>query len=191
MIKIAVFASGNGSNAVNLYNYFKNHKLINIASIYCNNPNAGIINKAKDFKIECRIFSKTEWTNGKLIEELKSTEINFIVLAGFLWLVPPDLILNYKNRIINIHPSLLPKYGGKGMYGENVHKAIIENNETISGITIHVVNELYDEGKIIFQNKINLNNGETPETLAERIHELEYKYFPQVIEKYILEEILK
>lgn len=191
MIKIAVFASGNGSNAVNLYNYFKNHKLINIASIYCNNSNAGIINKAKDLKIECRIFNKTEWTNGKLIEELKSTEINFIVLAGFLWLVPPDLILNYKNRIINIHPSLLPKYGGKGMYGENVHKAIIENNETISGITIHVVNELYDEGKIIFQIKINLNNGETPETLAERIHELEYKYFPQVIEKYILEEILK
>lgn len=187
MINIAVFASGNGSNAINIYNYFKNHSTINFTSIYCNNQNAGIIDKSKELNINCRVFDKTDWQTEVIINELICQKIDFIILAGFLWLIPANLIKSFNNKIINIHPSLLPKYGGKGMYGENVHKAVIFNNEIESGISIHIVNEKYDEGKIIFQKKIVLNENENPETLAAKIHKLEHLYFPEIIEKYILE----
>lgn len=189
MTNIAVFASGNGSNAINIFNYFKNHSSVIFKSIYCNNPSAGIISKAKDLKIECRVFNKPEWENGTVKNELQSKNIDFIILAGFLWLVNSDIIKAYKNRIINVHPSLLPKYGGKGMYGDKVHNAVLSNNETESGITIHIVNEKYDEGKIIFQQSIKIADNDTTDSLASKIHELEYNHFPRVIEDYILNQV--
>ncbi|NUM31240.1 MAG: phosphoribosylglycinamide formyltransferase [Bacteroidetes bacterium] len=186
MINIAVFASGNGSNAVNIYNFFKNHPTISFKIIYCNNPTAGIISKAKNLNIECRVFNKNEWQNGIVKTELIDKKIDFVILAGFLWLVNSDIIKAFENRILNIHPSLLPNYGGKGMYGDKVHHAVIENKENESGITIHIVNDKYDEGKIVFQDKIRVETNETIEKLAAKIHELEYKNYPKVIENYIL-----
>lgn len=187
MIKIAVFASGNGSNALNLFQYFHNNPNIKVVKIYCNNPEAGIIAKSKEFNIPCRYFTKNDWLSGVVTSELKLEQTDFIVLAGFLWLVPTTLIENYNNRIINIHPSLLPHYGGKGMYGTKVHESVINNSETESGITIHLVNEEYDKGKILFQARVTIENGETPESLAAKIHTLEYTHFPKTVENYILE----
>ena len=165
--------------------------LVKIQKIYCNNANAGIILKAKKLGLECRIFTKQQWSDGTISTELKGDRTNFIVLAGFLWLVPSQIISFYKNRIINIHPALLPKYGGKGMYGQKVHESIIANNETESGITIHLVNEEYDKGEIILQKKIALTQNQTPLSLAAKIHELEYECYPQAVEKYIDECIKK
>lgn len=187
MIKVAVFASGNGSNAINLFKYFRNHPYIHFDIIYCNNPNAGIIAKSKESDITCRIFTKAEWLSGSITSELISNKTDFIVLAGFIWLVPSDLVSSFPAKIINIHPALLPNYGGKGMYGMAVHQKIIANNEHESGITIHLVNEEYDKGNTLFQAKTKIEDKETPESLAAKIHELEYKYFPEVVEKYISE----
>lgn len=187
MIKIAVFASGNGSNALNLFQYFNQHPSITFVKIYCNNPKAGIIDKAKTHQIACRCFTKNEWNSGVITSELKNDKIDYIILAGFLWLVPSALINQFPNRIINIHPSLLPNYGGKGMYGMHVHQSIIKNKETESGITIHLVNEEYDKGKILYQAKVDLSMDETPESLASKIHFLEHKFFPVAVENYILE----
>ncbi len=186
MINVAIFASGSGTNAVNLFNYFRNRHSITIDKIYCNNPNAGIIEKTKSIGIGCHLFNKESWGNGEILNILKKNKTDFIVLAGFLWLVPNDIILNYKNRIINIHPALLPKYGGHGMYGMKVHETVIANHETESGITIHLVNEEYDKGEILLQSKIAITQNETPSVLASKIHELEYKYLPETVEKYII-----
>lgn len=187
MIKIAVFASGNGSNALNLFHYFQNHPQIQVVKIYCNNPAAGIISKAEKFAIPCRYFTKSEWLSGVINSELLLEKTDYIVLAGFLWLVPHSLVNLFSNRIINIHPSLLPHYGGKGMYGIKVHESVINNAETESGITIHLVNEEYDKGKILLQARVNISLDETPESLAKKIHELEYAHFPKTIENYILQ----
>ncbi|GGD81045.1 phosphoribosylglycinamide formyltransferase [Planktosalinus lacus] len=184
--QIAVFASGNGSNAENLITYFNNSKIAQVGLVLTNNPDAGVIQRAKRLNVPVCVFSKKELQNSTKVEEaLKSHQIDWIVLAGFLLLFPQKIIQSFPNKIINIHPALLPKYGGKGMYGMRVHKTVAENKETETGITIHFVNENYDEGKIIFQSKTDVKRNDTPEDIAAKIHQLEYKWFPKVIEEQI------
>ena len=191
MLKIAIFASGNGSNAENVIQHFKDKKNIDISLILTNKKNAFVIERAKKYKIDVEIFDRNEfYKTNNIVNLLEEKKINNIVLAGFLWLIPNNLIKAFSNKILNIHPALLPNYGGKGMYGMNVHKAIIENKEQESGITIHIVNEKYDEGKIIFQAKCKINDIDTPETLAKKIHELEYNHFPKVIENWVYSDEL-
>lgn len=186
MKNIAIFASGNGTNAENIISYFKNSDVINVQLVVTNNPNAEVINKAKKHGVNYNInlFSSTNDTF-QLTTQLKDHKIDFIVLAGFLKLIPTEIINIYENRIINIHPALLPKYGGKGMFGDKVHTAVLNNNETISGITIHYVNEEYDKGNIIAQYKCTIEKNENLLSLSKKIHELEYKYLPLVVEKLV------
>jgi len=180
--KIAIFASGSGTNAENIMEYFADNELVKIDSLWSNNPNAYALKRAETRGIETLVFSREEFYHSEeLLEKLKKRGIDLIVLAGFLWLIPDYLIRNF--TIINIHPALLPKYGGKGMYGMNVHKTVVNNKETETGITIHYVNEKYDEGQIIFQAKCEVSENDTPEDVAEKVHNLEYKYFPGVIEE--------
>ncbi|MBO6517476.1 MAG: phosphoribosylglycinamide formyltransferase [Bacteroidia bacterium] len=185
-IRIGIFASGNGSNAINLNSHFDQHPEIEISKVYCNNPMAGVITKAFSNNIPVQVFTKRQLNNGHVLEQLKRDQIDVIVLAGFLWLVPEDLIKSFPSRIINIHPALLPHYGGKGMYGMRVHEAVVQNQEKESGITIHLVDEEYDNGDHLFQASVSLSNNETPESLAAKIHELEYQHFPVVVENYVL-----
>jgi phosphoribosylglycinamide formyltransferase-1 len=186
MNKIAIFASGSGTNAENIINFFKESKKNEISLIFSNNKNAYVIQRAINHNINHVMFSRPEFYETKnILKILQKKKIDFIVLAGFLWLIPGYLIDAYPNRIINIHPALLPKYGGKGMYGMNVHKAVIENNEQETGITIHYVNKEYDKGNIIFQAKCPVLPGETPEDIAKKVHELEYAHFPKVIKNII------
>lgn len=187
MINIAIFASGSGSNAENIIHFFKDKPRINITRILTNNKNAGVIERAQRLSVPMTLFSRDEfYKSHQICDLLKKENTHWIVLAGFLWLVPENLIAAYPKRIINIHPALLPAYGGKGMYGDKVHRAVIGNGEDESGITIHFVNEKYDDGQIIFQAKTKINTGETPEELAQKIHALEYKHFPEVIENIVL-----
>ena len=184
-MNIIIFASGNGSNAENIIKYFNKKKYnINWLTI-SNNKNAGVIDKVTKFGSKIKIISKKELGEENFIHSIIDLSPSLIVLAGFLLRIPKNFIKNFNNRIINIHPSLLPKYGGKGMYGQFVHKKIIENKETKSGITIHFVNEKYDEGEIIFQKDIEIKEPKTSESLANQIHELEMKHFPIIIEKLI------
>ena len=184
MNKIAIFASGSGTNASRLISYFKSHKNISVELVVCNNDKALVLNKASESGVDTLLISKSELqTSEKILSILISKEINFIVLAGFLLKVPEWLIENYTNKIINIHPSLLPKYGGKGMYGHNVHKSVLENSESESGITIHYVNKEYDKGQIIYQAKCRVDKEDTIETLSEKIHKLEYESLPKVVEE--------
>ncbi|WP_339610927.1 phosphoribosylglycinamide formyltransferase [uncultured Planktosalinus sp.] len=184
--QIAVFASGNGSNAENLIAYFKKNNFAQVGLVLTNNPNAGVIARANRLKTPVCVFSKKDFQDSnKILEVLNEYQIDWIVLAGFLLLFPENILKRYPNKIINIHPALLPKYGGKGMYGMHVHKAVIENNETETGITIHFVNEKYDDGKVIFQAKTVVESNDTPEDIAKKIHKLEYKWLPKVIEKQI------
>lgn len=186
MIKVAIFASGSGSNAENLVQYFSKNNDVKIVSIYCNNPQAFVIERAKKFNLPCHIFNKQEFVDeGKVSGLLAEENIDFIILAGFLWLIPKWLVAKYQSKIINIHPALLPKYGGKGMYGHFVHEAVKKNNDSESGITIHFVNEHYDEGAVIFQASVTLDSTDTPDTIAQKVHGLEYEYFPQVAENVI------
>jgi phosphoribosylglycinamide formyltransferase-1 len=184
MNKVAIFASGNGTNAERIMEYFSSNKDVEISLVLTNNPKAGVIERAKKFNVPFLIFNRNEFNQSdKVINSLLNNQIDFIVLAGFLWLVPNSILKNYPNKIINIHPALLPKYGGKGMYGRYVHEAVIANNEPQSGISIHYVNEHYDEGNIIFQATCTVSEQETPDSLALKIHELEYTHFPRVIEQ--------
>ena len=188
---VAIFASGSGSNAENLIHHFKNHPSINIVHIFCNNPNAFVIKRAPKLNVPITIFNKEDfYTSNIVLNKLIELSIDFIVLAGFLWLIPKKMVESYPNKIINIHPALLPKYGGKGMYGAKVHEAVVANNETESGITIHYVNEHYDEGNIIFQAQGPLLRTDTAEQVAAKVHDLEYKYFPSEVEKCILSNYL-
>ncbi|HPE42458.1 MAG TPA: phosphoribosylglycinamide formyltransferase [Bacteroidales bacterium] len=187
MKKLAIFVSGSGTNMQRIANYFKNHPQIEMSLVVCNNPDAGAIARAESLGIPLMMIDKKSFKNPEpLTAELFKKQIDWIILAGFLWLIPKVLIQAYPNKIVNIHPALLPAYGGKGMYGEKVHQAVIQNGEKQSGITIHFVNEQYDAGAIIFQQQLELQADETPESLARRIHELEYKYYPEVIEKVVL-----
>jgi len=183
---IAIFASGNGSNAQRLSEYFASNNNINISLILTNNPKAGVLERAKNLGVKSVVFTRTDFCKGGKVDELLSEQkIDFIILAGFLLLVPDFLIEKYTKKIVNIHPALLPKYGGKGMYGMNVHHSVINSGDKQSGISIHYVNQKYDEGQIIFQARVDIEDGETAESLAGKIHELEYEHFPKVLEKVI------
>lgn len=184
MKKIALFASGSGSNVENIANYFSTNDSVSIDIVLVNKPDAYVLERAKKLDIESKIFNRSDFYNNDSISELlNSRDIDLVVLAGFLWLIPEHLVTAFPNKIINIHPALLPNYGGKGMYGNKVHEAVVNNKEAESGITIHYVNEKYDDGAIIFQAKVSLTEEDTPETLAKKIHQLEYEHFPKVIDK--------
>jgi len=190
MKKIAIFASGNGSNAQNIADYFDGNPLIKIQLILTNNPNAFVLERAKNLKIAYDVFNRDDFYKSDVVmQKLEEQEIDFVVLAGFLWLIPENLIQKFPNKILNIHPALLPKYGGKGMYGSKVHEAVHAAADDESGITIHYVNKEYDEGMIIFQARTKIDKTDTPDLIAEKIHALEYEYFPQIIERCILSEI--
>jgi phosphoribosylglycinamide formyltransferase-1 len=186
---VTLFASGNGSNVENIIKYFVGNSSIKILLVVCNNKDAFVLERTHKYKVSTKIISNAELKDGSLYNYLKKTSTTHIVLAGFMNLIPLNLVRHYKNRIINIHPALLPNYGGKGYYGDNVHNSVLKSGDNSSGITIHLVNEEYDKGKIIFQKSILINSDETLESLSSRIHELEYKFFPQIIEKYILNKL--
>ena len=189
MKDIVLFASGSGTNAENIILHFKDTDFAKVRAVFCNNPNAGVIEKAKKWNIPVILFSKAELNDGDVLNMLISYNPHLIVLAGFLLKFPDNIVHQYPGKIINIHPALLPKYGGKGMYGINIHKAVLENKETETGISIHYVNEHYDEGGLIFQKNIAIDNCTTAEEIADKIHELEQHYFPQVITQLLKSEI--
>ncbi len=180
---IIIFASGAGSNAQQIINYFKKDKKINVALIVCNNPKAGVLQIAANEQIPVLLIQKDRFNETGYLPEIKKYNPNLVVLAGFLWKIPKILIRHFPEKIINIHPALLPDYGGKGMYGNAVHTAVINAKEKESGITIHFVDDIYDHGKIIFQAKCNLDENETAESLAHKIHKLEHQYYPITIDK--------
>lgn len=181
---IIIFASGNGSNAVNIIQYFYENQQANVSAVFTNKKDAGVVRKVIDSRVALQYFNKEDfYNNGRVIELVKIYQPDIIVLAGFLWLVPSTFIEAFNDRIINLHPSLLPKYGGKGMYGHFVHEAVLNAGETESGITIHKVNKEFDKGDIIFQAKCNIEPNETVESLSHRIHVLEHENFPKVIAK--------
>ena len=186
MKNIVVFASGSGTNAERIIKFYIDNPSINIVCVLTNNPNAGVIARAKSLNVDYKVFNRNDFYNtNSVMDILKEYNPDLIVLAGFLWLVPEIMIDKYEDKIINIHPALLPKYGGKGMYGMRIHEAVINNCEEKSGITIHKVNKKYDDGQIIFQKSFDIVAGETPQTLAKKIHHLEYEHFPEVIHKFI------
>jgi len=189
MRNIAIFASGSGTNAENIIRYFSNKNSAKVSLVLSNKHQALVLKRAEALNIPVEIFDRKDFYDTRAVfHKLESYKIDFIVLAGFLWLVPVDIIEKYHGRIINIHPALLPAYGGKGMYGDAVHKAVINNHDPESGITIHYVNKIYDEGDIIFQARCNVEPGETPESLAQKVHALEYMHFPRVIEELMLKD---
>jgi len=190
MTNIAILASGSGTNAQRISEYFAGHPFIKVKLILSNKPDAYVLTRAEKLGIPRQVFNRRSFYETVDIAELLiKNDISFIVLAGFLWLVPPYLLKTYPNRIVNIHPALLPKYGGKGMYGEHVHEAVIRAGERESGISIHYVNASYDEGDIIFQARCPVLPGDTPATLAARIHELEYDHYPRVIEDILKSDV--
>jgi phosphoribosylglycinamide formyltransferase-1 len=188
MKNIAIFASGSGTNAENIIKYFSNINSAKVALVLSNKPDAFVLERAAKLGIPSVFFDRDQFYSSDIVSGyLKKYKIDFIVLAGFLWLVPSSILTEYNMKVINIHPALLPAYGGRGMYGDRVHKAVLENCEKESGITIHFVNEQYDDGDIIFQVRCKVLPGDSPDSLAHRIHDLEYKHFPAVIEKLILQ----
>ena len=179
--KIILFASGNGSNAENIFRFFKNKKNVDVLTVYTNRSKAGIINRFKPLGINVEVFNRKSFINGSLLKNVINQNPDLIILAGFLWKFGSDWIEAFNKKIINIHPALLPKYGGKGMYGDHVHKAVKENCESETGITIHYINEFYDEGAIIFQEKVKLDKDDNLEDISYKVKKLEHKYFPTVI----------
>lgn len=181
--RIAIFASGSGSNAQKIMEHFKRSNDAEVALILTNNPDAYVLQRADNFEVPSHIFDKREfYQTDKIVQLLKNLNINLVVLAGFLWLVPDNLLKAYPNKIINIHPSLLPKFGGKGMYGDKVHTAVLEAKESESGITIHFVNEAFDEGEIIHQSKFKVEKGDDLKMMKFKVQQLEHQHFPKVIE---------
>ncbi|MDI9255959.1 phosphoribosylglycinamide formyltransferase [Flavobacterium sedimenticola] len=183
MKKIVLFASGNGSNVENIIQYFKDRETVSIVGVFSNNTHAGVIAKAQQHKVPVFTFDKKELNEGFVLKKINALHPDLIVLAGFLLKFPEHIIAEYPNKIINIHPALLPKYGGKGMYGMHVHQAVLENHEKETGITIHYVNEHYDEGEFVFQTSVTIEDCQTPEEIAAKVHELEHNHFPKTIEK--------
>ncbi len=183
MKKILLFASGAGSNVENVIHYFKKRNDIEIVGVFCNNQQAKVLEKAAHHKIPFLVFDKAALNEGFVFEKINKIQPDLIVLAGFLWKMPDTIVQHYHNKIINIHPALLPKYGGKGMYGMKVHQTILENKEKETGITIHYVNEHYDEGEFILQQVVNIEDCQTPEEIAAKVQVLEHEHFPKVIEK--------
>ena len=184
MKKVVIFASGNGTNAENIIRYGKEKGTYKVSLVVSNKPDAFVLKRAGILGIPTFVFNRQEfYETNTILRLLNRFSPDLIVLAGFLWLVPENIVEAWQGKIINIHPALLPKYGGKGMYGAHVHQAVKENNETESGITIHYVDKKFDTGQIIFQEKCSILPTDTPDTIAEKVHQLEYKYFPSVIEK--------
>ncbi|MDT0676394.1 phosphoribosylglycinamide formyltransferase [Autumnicola musiva] len=187
--KIVIFASGSGTNTENIIKYFRNSPATRVVAVFSNRKSAGVLKKAHHLDVKALHFDRDSfYYSNEVLYVLKDINPDLIVLAGFLWVVPENIIRKFPNKIINIHPALLPNYGGKGMYGDKVHQAIIENKEKESGITIHYVNEKYDEGKIVFQTTVAIEPTDTPEILAEKIHALEYSHFPKIIEELLEKE---
>lgn len=186
--KVIIFASGSGSNALKIFEYFNNNQNIIIDSIYCNNPRASVINVFQKLSVKTVLFNKKELYKRAFLEAIISTNPDLIVLAGFLLKIPEKMVSAFENKIINIHPSLLPKYGGKGMYGLNIHKEVLLNKEKFSGLTIHYVNKEYDKGAVIFQKKIKINKEETPESLSSKVLKLEHENYSLIIEKILSNE---
>ncbi|THF49465.1 phosphoribosylglycinamide formyltransferase [Flavobacterium supellecticarium] len=182
MRKIVIFASGSGSNAEKIILHFKNSNLGLVSAVFSNKPDAKVLEKSQNLGISTVVFDKNALSDGTVLAKIKAIDPDLIVLAGFLWKFPESIIEQYPGKIINIHPALLPKYGGKGMYGMNVHRAILENGEKETGITIHYVNEHYDEGGIVFQATVSVADCTTPEAIAAKVQELEHEHFPIVIE---------
>lgn len=184
MKRILIFASGNGSNAENIIKYFKENKKAEVTHVFSNKADAKVLERAIKHNVKALHFDRESlYKTNDVLHIINDAAPDLIVLAGFLWKFPENIIAEYPNKVINVHPALLPNYGGKGMYGMHVHKAVVKNKEPFSGITIHYVNEHYDEGGIIFQDKTALTEADTPEDVASKIHELEHKHFPEVIEK--------
>ncbi|MFZ1808448.1 MAG: phosphoribosylglycinamide formyltransferase [Cyclobacteriaceae bacterium] len=186
--KVAIFASGSGTNAERFFEHFKDHPQIDIVLLLSNKADAFVLQRAKKAGVPSRVFDKQQLKEGEVLNWLREAEITHIVLAGFLWLIPDNLINAYPEQIINIHPALLPNYGGKGMYGSKVHEAVKVAGETETGITIHLVNHRYDEGAILFQAKTEINPKDTIDEIANKVHELEYKHYPVAAEDWILEK---
>ena len=187
MKRIVIFASGSGTNAENLIKFFHNSDNASVIQILTNNPRAKVLDRAKKLEVSAFSFNKIAFTEtNDVLNILKASNPDIIVLAGFLWKFPENILKEFSNKVVNIHPALLPKYGGKGMYGKYVHEAIVANKETETGITIHYVNEHYDEGTIIFQAKCDVLPSDTPDDVAAKIHVLEMEYFPKVVEKLLI-----
>jgi phosphoribosylglycinamide formyltransferase-1 len=185
MKKIVLFASGNGTNAENIMTYFDTSNAVSVVGVFTNNSEAKVIERAKKFKVPTFVFNKSALSDDTVLNQLKQLQPDLIVLAGFLLKFPMHIINEFPNKVINIHPALLPNYGGKGMYGIHVHQAVLENKEKETGITVHYVNEHFDEGEFIFQTNVNIENCKTAEEIAQKIHELEMEHFPNVIERFI------
>ena len=185
MKNIAIFASGSGTNAENIVRYFKNSELANVKLVLSDNPVAQVFERMQRLGVPTFAFTKEDLKSGIVLERLKNNNIDFIVLAGFLKLIPLEILSAYEDRVVNIHPALLPKFGGKGMYGMKVHEAVLAAHEMESGITIHFVNAEYDKGDILFQAKCPVMSCDRPETLANRVHNLEYQHYPAVIERIV------
>ena len=183
MKRLSIFVSGNGTNLQRIAEYFANNPEVEIVNVVCNNPQAYSIQRAKNLGIPLRMINKEEFRSEAFVEEMQALNVDLIVLAGFLWKLPEALVKAFPRKIVNIHPALLPKYGGKGFYGEHVHEAVVKAKEAQSGITVHYVNELYDSGEIILQARVSLDENETPDSLAAKIHGLEQAYFPVAIEQ--------
>lgn len=189
--RVAIFASGSGSNAQKLMEHFKNSSEVEIALVLTNNPDAYVLQRADNFEIPSHIFDKNEfYKTDHIVELLKNLDIDLIVLAGFLWLIPKSLIHEYPGRIVNIHPAILPKFGGKGMYGDHVHLAVMDAKEPEGGITIHYVNENYDEGEYIYQAKYRIDKDDNLEMIKFKGQQLEHLHYPRVVES-ILKKIRK
>jgi len=184
MKNIAILASGSGTNAENLIRFFRTNPFGQVKLVLTNKSDAYVIKRAQSHDVEAVVFTRDQfYHSGEVISLLQAREIDFIVLAGFLWLVPEKLLQQYEGKVVNIHPALLPKYGGKGMYGKHVHEAVIASGDAVSGITIHHVNQKYDQGDIIFQTTCKVEMRDTPESLAAKVHALEYEHFPREVEK--------
>ena len=183
MKKIAIFASGSGTNAQNIIEYLNNKGIAKTEIILSNKKDSYVLERARQFDVPTVVFNRDEFYNSDTIPNLLDKyQVDLVILAGFLWLIPENLLKAYPNKIVNIHPALLPKYGGKGMYGAKVHESVVENKEEWTGITIHYINERYDEGDIIFQAKCKVEPSDNAETVAQKVHSLEYKHFPKIIE---------
>jgi phosphoribosylglycinamide formyltransferase 1 len=184
--RIAIFASGSGTNAEQIMLRFQKHDSIEVALVLSNKADAFVLERAKKFGVPSKVFNRQQFREtDEVLNWLSENHITHIVLAGFMWLMPENIIQKFPNRIINIHPALLPKFGGKGMYGHHVHEAVKTAGEKETGITIHLVNEKYDEGKILFQASTALDSTDTPETIANKVHALEYNHYPEQIEQWI------
>lgn len=190
MIKIAILASGEGTNAENMIRYFQKKKTAEVIAVFANKRHVGVYRRVEPLGVQVQYVPNADFSDGKALRMLQERKVDFIVLAGFLFKIPDDILVAYPDRIVNVHPALLPKHGGKGMYGNKVHAAVIADGDLESGITIHYIDGNYDEGKTLFQAKCPVLPDDTPETLAQRVHQLEHTYYPQVVEAVVLRKPL-